>query len=356
MYINSSYMPVATFLNQVHSEMIQKYTKSGPLGNANQMESNARELENFFRTLKMDAKNGSGNAVKTMINQQILSDIQQLHPNKKISKLFRREGGLNFEKELSDVIYSILAQVSDVEIEKNSNLIKMINVGSKTANIANGELESVLLDPTVQRILEQTGTKTKKYFQNNANKQLLYNLQDVSGKIDIQGLTVPIRGNPSPELLRIYNLLKNATFSAKNYGDFYWDRKLNSYQWSGNLRLGNTNVFRAFYGVLSDLKYRKPTIISAFQASWHEAERNPIVALRVNQIRFVYELIGAGLKYNAEVMNGHVKYLIYNDPGSDNIYVRSTAKIISDLLKTNQLGFSNPFTKMITIEKSYFHS
>ena len=65
----------------------------------------------------------------------------------KISKLFRREGGFTFEKELSQVIYSIAAQISNQEVEKNNTqILKTINIGSKTANIASSEnLEELII-------------------------------------------------------------------------------------------------------------------------------------------------------------------------------------------------------------------
>lgn len=342
--------------------MINRYANNGILGNVQTMEANAQKLEDFFKKLKSDAKNWSiDNPVESAINQQILEDIQTIsNTGTKVSKLFRRSKGLDFEKEMSKVIYSILSQVSDEKVSKNNQLLDIIHVGSKKANIEKNkiDLNELFLNPSVQRILEQTQVKTKKYLSDQAknNKMLSYYLTDVEGKVDVQGAEVQIRGNPSSELLEIYHLLKDATFSAKNYGDLYWDRKIHSFNYSSDLILGNTNVFRAFYSVLRDLKYNQSTIISAFWSSWYGAEKNPNIALRINQIRFVYELTGAGLKYNQDLINGHVKYLIYNAPDSDDIYVRSTAKIINDLLKTNALGFENPFSRKITISKSYFHN
>jgi hypothetical protein len=50
-------------------------------------------------------------------------------------------------------------------------------------------------------------------------------------------------------------------------------------------------------------------------------------------LRFIYELRGSGLLgSNGLVMP--VKYLIYNDPDSDAIFVRDTASIILEFLKS----------------------
>ena len=368
MYINGSKIPTSVFLNQVHADMINRYTLGGIIGQANIMEQNAQKLEIFFRQLKQDAQKPF-DSISSILNQQILEDVQVLSgAGTKISKLFHRTGGIKFEQELSKVIYSILSRVSTGNLnnqvslaDKNKGTINLgnINVGSQRANIAHGlDLEALILNPEVQRILEITGVETVKYFskEDRLNKNKYRYLTSVEGKTDVQGYTVEINGNPSAELLSIYHLLKDATFSAKNYGSFYWDSKIRGFNVSTHLRLGNTNVFRAFYGVLSELGYRDSTIISAFWGSWYEAEKHPQIALRINQIRFVYELIGSGLSYDNDLLSGRVKYLIYNDPESDEIYVRSTAKIIQQLLQSDQLGYENPFTRAVIIEKNFFHS
>ena len=51
-------------------------------------------------------------------------------------------------------------------------------------------------------------------------------------------------------------------------------------------------------------------------------------------------------------MIGVHKFLIYNDPSGDNIYVRSTSEIIYDMLNSDNYK-GNPFSS-IKIEKSYF--
>jgi hypothetical protein len=51
-------------------------------------------------------------------------------------------------------------------------------------------------------------------------------------------------------------------------------------------------------------------------------------------LRFIYELRGSGLlDQNGLVMP--VKYLIYNDPDSDAIFVKDTASLILEILESS---------------------
>lgn len=328
--------------------MISRYTSNGIIGNAEIMEENAKKLQLFFQKLKMDDSNTNSDLTWSIIKQQIEDDVKLLSGGSNTS-LFRTTGGKSFEQELSKVLYSIFNQISNGDLLENvDNNLKKINIGQETSNI-DIALEN-LLSNTVQQALRSMGTKTEKYFQENEQHTKKYYLTNIQGKVDVQGYQVQIKGEPNEYLLEIYNLLKDATFSAKNYTEFYWNYSLKAYQWGGSLKLGSSNFFRCFYGVLSDLGYRHPTIMSAFWSSYNNWEQNPLTALRLNQIRFVYELTGAGL-----LKGGNVKYLIYNDPQTDNIYVQSTAKIIKDHLATDILGYGNPFSGISTIDKDYFY-
>ena len=346
MFIRGNHVPVENFLNVVHMKMINRYTSNGVIGQAEAMEANAKKLQTFFYSLKNNINNTDTDDVTwNMVSNQIIDDVAVLTGSR--AKLFKTKGGLNFEKQLSNVVYSILNQVSDGDLQKNyQSGLKKIHVGSKTSNI---DLEKNILDPTVQTALTSVGTKTEKYFNTQHGKEKMYYLTNVQGKVDVRGYSVKVVGSPNSYLLEIYDLLKDATFSAKNYTAFYWNNNLKVYQWGGSLRLGATNFFRCFYGVLSDLGYNHPIIMSAFWSSYYGWERQPQVALRLNQIRFVYELTGAGL-----LKGGNVKYLIYNNPQTNEIYVQSTAKIIKDHLTSDLVGYNNPFIGTSAIDKSFF--
>lgn len=100
-----------------------------------------------------------------------------------------------------------------------------------------------------------------------------------------------------------------------------------------NIKLGNSNPYRAVYGSLTSLGYSHSTSTSAYSAAKNLTKKK--VQNTINHIyhlRYLYELTGAGTKN----LNGLVKesrFLIYNDPTSDNIYVKSTAQILLEIFK-----------------------
>ena len=56
------------------------------------------------------------------------------------------------------------------------------------------------------------------------------------------------------------------------------------------------------------------------------------VNLHFSHMRFAYELRGIGL-INSQGQAAIAKYIIYNDPGNSNIFVRDTASIILEELE-----------------------
>jgi hypothetical protein len=155
-------------------------------------------------------------------------------------------------------------------------------------------------------------------------------------------------------LLEIYDLLKDATFTAKNYNSMTLDQKAEVYIKAvgrNTLSLGKTNVYRAIIGTLEDLGFSERTAISAFWAGYNRINSGDnYVATHFYHLRYIYELIGSGIKYNG-VSFGTAKYLIFNDP-SGGIWVKSTAEILSDLLNSRVISANKAFSSAITISKA----
>lgn len=133
------------------------------------------------------------------------------------------------------------------------------------------------------------------------------------------------------EILReIIPLLNNASFTVKNY-------KSSTFE-SFGLELGHTNLFRSIVAELNivfpqnytnwqrDIFYRGAQIMTKTNeppsASVEEVMKH------FYHMRFIYELSGLGLIDSATGKPQFVKYLIYNDPTTSNIYVQDTASII----------------------------
>lgn len=353
MYYNGQKgMHVSTFVNMVHADMVLRYGNKAKVDDAN-----AIELQNFFQKLKqaaIDTKQGK------LIEDEVISiivsnlrDIMSKRSNAQFYNLFQERGGARFENEITDVINAIYQEVGEEDFQFDKS---QVNIGSMVGTSVNLS-DELLADKNIQNMLQTIGTKTQKYIVNSAGeKMLVYYLPEVDGKIDVKGYKIHVKANPSPAILKIYNLLQDATFTAKNYDSMTWDQKMKEFvQQSGHstLSLGKSNVYRAIVGVLEGVGYEHRTSVSAFWAGYNKINQGDVnVATHFYHLRYLYELTGVGIKYNGQNF-GEAKYLIYNDPHG-NIYVKSTAVIFSDVL--NEL-LNNPqsYSMHISISKKSFY-
>ena len=191
---------VAGFLiNDVHPAMEVKYYK-------NKNVKEAQELQQFFQDLKNTAKaRENNNMISNLILDQLLDSLEDLGKkqwkNYNVNKLFKRPGGITFERELSDIITAVASNLTDEEL----NLIqtrKIINIGGKKGNIMEEDLSSQIS----QSILKATGIKMQKKFQIDAdNTEKLYYLAQVEGKsdVDVNSFNINIKANASQYLLNI---------------------------------------------------------------------------------------------------------------------------------------------------------
>lgn len=354
MYYNGKHgKHVETFLNEVHTAINAKYNAA-----ANIDTINAQKLQKFFQELKEAASNRDNkeNIVYNLFLDDLLNDIETIAKarsvNYKIENLFKRRGknsqeqGMVLERELTDVIEAILEKISGDKVLRED-----INIGAKTGNVKFTEVDNMIKDINSEAEKELIG-------KINKEKKPLHYLKNVAGKIDVRGFEVSIAGQPDPQLLEIYNLIKDATFSAKNYDSMTWDEKMQQMvektKGGGLIHLGKSNPYRAIYGALSNLGYDSSTIDSAYFAGRNRVNiyNSNSAANHLFHLRYIYELTGAGILYSGGINLGEARYLIYNDP-SGNIYVKSTSEIIADLLNNNPPFVGDPFQD-ITISKTKF--
>ena len=346
---------VADFLiNEVHPQMDNKYFLK-----TNQDVKDASGLQQFFKELKIAAEaHKNGNIVNNLAIESILYTLQQMKRteswNYDISNLFHRSGGTTFERELSDVIIAVASNLTDEDINVAS-VRKNINIGGEKGNVMNENFSAFLS----QEILTATGVKMEKKIKTDSGEKKLHYLADVEGKIDVDGTNyiINIKANPDATLLKYYQLLSQATFSAKNYDSLTWDDKLKMLVESNHskIKIGDSNIVRAVYGSLNSLSlWNNDTIISAIYAGYWAINRykRQNVATHFFHLRYIYELTGAGIIYKNGAPSKEVRFLIYNDPHGD-IYVKSTAEIIGNVLNNQPMFTGNPF-KDIYIKKEYF--
>ena len=333
---------VSSFMNEVHSIMALKYEKV-----IQEDIQQAQKLQRFFREIKEAAQNDNGVIENEAI--QIILDSIKLPNGEKLKNIFKgtgRTGGFRFERELTAIIEAVYSNLTDEDID-----LGQINIGSQKVDVNIQNLEEQM----TQKILKAIGTKTQKKIeeQNKKAKKKFY-LNSVDGKIDVKGYNINIKMNANQELIEIYNLLKDATFSAKNYNSMTQDEKAKQYvemQGHKSITLGKTNLYRSIVGTLNSLGYDQKTAESALQAGLNrikDGDNN--IANHFYHLRYIYELTGSGLTYNGESF-GEVRFLIYNDPSGE-LYVKAASEILIDVLET-QIELSQALST-ITIPKSKF--
>ena len=333
---------VSTFMNEVHALAALKYGKVVK----NDIDQ-AKKLQKFFREIKIAAQSDNGVIGNEMI--RIILESIQLPNGESLKNLFKgrgQTGGSRFERELTAIIEAVYINLTDEDID-----LGQINIGSQKADVDIQNLEEKM----TQKILKEVGTQTQRIIeQDNKKAKKIYYLSSVGGKIDVKGYTINIKGDVNPELLEIYNLLKDATFSAKNYNSMTWDEKAKQYiemQKHKTITLGKTNLYRSIVGTLNSLGYDQKTAESALWAGFNKIkDGDNDIANHFYHLRYIYELTGAGLTYNGESFGG-VRFLIYNNPSGE-IYVKAASEILVDVLET-QIELSQALST-ITIPKSKF--
>lgn len=346
------------FLNRVHQDMMEKYAKDIIENNIEKEKREAYELQDFLNNIKkgyMEGFIGKSDEINTV--NLVIEDLKQLHPQ--IRKGFLQQtSGKSLELQLSEIMASVALQaVADLTGEGRKAELKkyaeMSNVGKQKTTI---DFSKWLHHNFIQNLLQDCGVKTRKKIKESNNKDLYYYLQDVEGKIDNTGLklNIPLNFQGRPYLQKMYNLLSQATISAKNYSDYFFTGP------SMGLRLGGTNLIRILYSIFVDLGNSKSAAIKRIYQIKHHIEESK-VSKEISKIQFVYELIGPGLIYakkEYEFLNNRtVKFFIWNNPQGD-IYVRSTKDMIKELLDNDTLFNNNIYYsgKDMYISKNFFDS
>lgn len=337
----------SVILNEVHQNMFNSFK------NQSQDKNNALELQELLQEIKKRAKDFK--SVNTSISGQMLEDeFDQLineavkiqnrdgHHNFSASALFRRshkDYQKNIKTNADDIfeeeLAAILAALNSLSGQKNVSikLNSFLSGRKQTGTLATQSLTKEF-NKDVTNILTQLAEREK--------VKLSTQVQDSSGKIDIDGENVYFDATKkiNTNLDRLRALMKDATFSVKNYRSLHLDKNNNmsTVALSGiRLKLGNTNLYKAITGALSEIGYSVKNQQAFFFRGITTMKNNNhgnanITKEHFSHLRFIYELRGSGLLKNG--ISTPVKYIIYNDPDSDDIFVRDTVSIIVEILQS----------------------
>lgn len=343
----------SALLAKIHNDMkrqLDLVAKSAPgqgMGNATE----ALELQTFFQEIKMASSN-----IGTMYLDSIEDEMKRNVISEIVNASLRATGfqtlfrsvksnaqlqGMQFEKQLNAVIASTLSMASGKSLSAKSIQSSMatIGMGTKGASLNPGFIDLMAEDTTKQVI---DNFLTKKNAQNSFSKMVL---AERSAKIDSsgKGFIGEITVSPTSYLYRIASLLRKASFTAKSYASQrqQWiasiKMKVMSQATNTALHLGSTESARVFLSVLGS-HVPPPVALSMYMYIMNTS--NQSARLMASRIRFIYELTGYGQHYKdrdiskflgADVSPLRANYIIYNDPATNNIFVRSTADIILEL-------------------------
>lgn len=350
-------------LKEVHDYMVIKNNlKVEAAKDAKQ----AEQIEKYLRAIKsirLEKEALKNNEINSTLEDLALEDLEEIvqgsmnilnqHGRSFTAGLFRHAHSYKKSKkvdlEADDIaeeeVYAVLKFIESKMQTENINAGIEIT-GGKTANVVNSKILTELADDLARETTNGLATQVdySKYIGSD-----LIKLRAVSQKVDVTGISssVDIEAELDEKWQNIAKAFQGANFTIKNYS---------SYSKGTTIHLGNSNPFRAIYGAISYLGFSHRESSHIYYHSFY-SYKNKATADKQSHIyhlRLMYELMGVGL-YDAEGNPiSAANFLIYNDPGSENIYVRSTKQIILDFI-TSHNGFSgDPFKSDIVIKKSYF--
>ena len=343
----------SALLAKIHNDMKREFdivAKSTPgqgMGNA----AEANELQMFFQEIKMASSNFGNmylDSIEDTMKRNAIAEIVSASLKATgFSTLFRsvksnaQVQGMQFEKQLNAVIASTLNLASGKSMNAKAiqSSMSTIGMGTKGASLNAGFVDLMAEDVTKTVI---DNFLTKKNNKNNFSKMVL---AERSAKIDSsgKGFIGEITVSPTSYLYRIANLLRHASFTAKSYASqrAQWistiKMKVMSQATNTALHLGSTESARVFLSVLGS-HVPPPVALSMYMYIMNTS--NQSARLMASRIRFIYELTGYGQQYKdrdiskylgADATALRANYIIYNDPATNNIFVRSTADIILEL-------------------------
>lgn len=322
-----------------------------------------------------------------------------------INRLFRRTEHAgktnNFERELGAVIAAVNdSALASAGVDTSSlDSYSPTQLGSERVSLsAVKDIPAALGNEMVRDAYTRLMTRWNNEIRTKKQSASMANLGhtasvSVQGKIDVNGksphaeiiLSLSTSGKSlsafQKRLRTVAKILQGATFTAKNYKSFRWDDQAKTYvpinndaPWANKLHIGQSDPFRAIHGTLSSLGYGSAVTgiyftkmvealdgIKFSKKPYAHSFHSDIVS-HINHLRFVYELTGGGQTYDkaVDLAFPEARYLIYNDPTTGNIYVRSTASIVVDyissaLKKKDSRVLNDAFFSAMSVAKASFN-
>lgn len=271
-----------------------------------------------------------------------------------------------FEEELAAVIASL--EKASGSTENRKILINKALFGKTQANtqVTEQYLSGTLpegVQSQVSKIIEEVGKRYGKAAENVHSK-----IQKGSVKIDVTAERADITYSKLNDELKPLAALAGHTFTVKNYKSFYRiNNPATKSKWFKSndqirLRLSedSSNLFKAVTGSLSEIGVSYKMNLHVFFRGMNHLKGNHTATdwssateQHFTHLRKIYELRGCGLLDNTGTARA-ADFIIWNDPDSDNIAVRSTDSIIYDWFQGWISGTAENLFKEIRLSGSSF--
>lgn len=237
--------------------------------------------------------------------------------------------------------------------EKKTNINMGVSlIGGQTANINKSGIQALenIVDSMVADSYREFDAQGQQIINRHyISSDLITKPTFRSGKIDATGFNREwvLSAEINPKWQSFIHAFTGATFTMKNYS---------STSSTETIHLGSSNLYKAIYGTLNGgLGYEPDEAAHIYYHTVHfyDNTKDSNVGSHIIHMRFIYELTGQGL-YDSEGnrLDG-ADFFIYNDPATENIWVRSTKEMIAEI--QNYIGnVSDPLHSGIVLLKNKF--
>lgn len=355
---------IAEELERVHTKMKLKYNLER---SAKSDIAKAKKMEEYLRAIKTISNRPSPSKMtkyQKLLDQGVVDSLTEAIntsmniTNTKSHSLFRKAHGEYYSRQsewgADDVFEAEFARLLqqagkmaliDQNVDVNIDLMGVDLVGGKSANINQAGLK--IMEGIVQKLGDK-GVVDEFIDRTSIPSDMMKKPEARSAKVDVTGYRADwyVESEIKPEWRDFIKTFAGAKFTLKNYS---------SWSSTETIHLGTTNPYKAIYGMLSALNFKPKDAAHIYfhSVGSYNIHHSEDVANHVIHIRFAYELAGEGLYDNEGNRLDAADFFIYNDPGTDRIWVRSTKEMIAKM-EEYRGHVGDPFHSGIALLKQSF--
>lgn len=319
------------FFKNIHDRIVNEYIKVGVA----KEKSNAKVLETFLSQIKQELQDTSFNTsegIGKFISHKALKDSLSAMGGSLGRHLLSEKGGLIGEQDIAIILDSFMKTVlekSKVEYKSPGNIKETIITGTSRAKVdIDQKMEKNVLSH-IDGLYKLMRSELNANIKKNTKRPIKADINMTKG--EYPELSTNIQVDIS-DVKRIYNILRTATFSIKNYSVRQDEDKFK------HLGIGDTNFDKVFMALEKFFPGLFNGVNDIDDSNPDSTEIQNVINSHLIHMRFLYELSGIGLEPKP------VDYFIYNAYNSPFIFVRS----VRDLVKR---GFSAGNHRLIDTQK-----